>query len=1076
METHSTPDMEDSLFSLELVVEKLYIPHAPCRFPSVAFRLLDFPTILIKHVEDDLGTAIRNKISFDPYYILPDQFSELKDKHGNFMIRKGKSCLFKINVNLLKQHLANTPLYVMVIDMFPEVPKLVGNSTVPLDALMDSICFDIAKLGSTVPSVHGDKGLFKLYNLMGREIGYFVLGYRILSLGPSLIKHLPDSALMQRQRKRNQSNVLTTVEKMFDDSAKHVFDEEDEQEVLLRNSASMTDPIRHDVLLQTVDLEDKAIHAVVSGVDMETNTYLQQGKESHTTATQTEKHKQVKEAMNSQKKWLQLEQPGTKEDEDVIMSNIVCPPPLFYNSKANPQVTVKAGQDMSVPSVEEIVIEDLSDIDSFDGEGIKEQGRSKNFSPSVPKSSKSITRAINVPQSRQGEYTQGLGVSPQPNMVFPLLTALINELACVQDPQFLLDVTNKMQVNKSFQGGSLKPKGKLEPKTEIISPSVVSAVATALVEKTKNSRDGKTTKSETSIITKQQHFPHVKAQTEVKPESENKVIKQMPAMANKGKLVYKLTTTQRLRLQKTNPKWLEKAERERIQAIKQKQPEYQVQAEASDMNATNFSDTLTEVRRLAEMELNSTAGGDTLQYIASEAEGMKSTLPRSTMERPRHRRRRSSAQRKEQKSASIPNRKSTSPKAKARSRYRKTERQGGNSKDSSGSDDLIKRKKPVPLERHLSGITSPAALDQDQNGAGFEEPLSARSDLPSSRSRSIEVHLPSAEPHAYDDSGSGTITDAEDSHPEEEVAPTVGGNASDEEVDIPLPDDSVADKPQVQVLNFPRYISREDSLPETIAGAANASLNVSGTLNEESPLESTRHSQNMLGPERSNSRLLQHSTDLDTRQFHSTDEPELQDLVSEADNHSQSAGGHRSITETGGTASKFPVINPQLSENSPVPSVRRSTSKLDPGTGHSYLPSMSISKGYTSPVTSRPGTPKSGVAQGNRFDNQPLPGKGSTVVTPRNKLTPRSQSGSPKRPTPRSRRPLRESIHTDSLSSYMPSDPENVLVSLSSSNKSGLSGGNYSDDFNSGDSGDVASSIEQLPKIVPSTKLGYTIN
>ena len=353
--------------------------------------------------------------------------------------------------------------------------------------------------------------------------------------------------------------------------------------------------------------------------------------------------------------------------------------------------------------------------------------------------------------------------------------------------------------------------------------------------------------------------------------------------------------------------------------------------------------------------------------------------------------------------------------------------------------------------------------------------MSARSDLPSSRSRSIEVHLPSAKSHTHDDSGSGTITDAEDSQPEDEAAITIVGNASNDDVDIPLPDGSAADKPQVQVLNFPRYISREDSLPETIAGAANASLNASGTLNDDSPLESTRHSQNILGPERSNSRM-QHSTDLDTRQFHSTDEPELQDLVSEADNHSHSAGGHRSFTETGATASKFPVINPQLSENSPVPSMRRSTSKLEPGTGHSYLPSMSMSKGYTSPISSRPGTPKSGAAQGNRFENQPLPGKDSTVVTPRNKLTPRSLSGSPKRPTPRPRRPLRESIHTDSLSSYMPSDPENALVSLSSSNKSGLSGGNYSDDFNSGDSADVASSIEQLPKIVPSTKLGYTIN
>ena len=138
--------MEESLFSLELVVEKLYIPHITCRFPAIAFRLLDFPTIVINHVESELGKAIRRQISFDPDYQMPEQFCELKDKHGNFMVKKGKSCLFKMVAETLKNHLSNTPLYVMVIDMFPEVPKLVGNSTVPLNVLIDAICADLVRV------------------------------------------------------------------------------------------------------------------------------------------------------------------------------------------------------------------------------------------------------------------------------------------------------------------------------------------------------------------------------------------------------------------------------------------------------------------------------------------------------------------------------------------------------------------------------------------------------------------------------------------------------------------------------------------------------------------------------------------------------------------------------------------------------------------------------------------------------------------------------------------------------------------------------------------------------------------
>ena len=87
-------------------------------------------------------------------------------------------------------------------------------------------------------------------------------------------------------------------------------------------------------------------------------------------------------------------------------------------------------------------------------------------------------------------------------------------------------------------------------------------------------------------------------------------------------------------------------------------------------------------------------------------------------------------------------------------------------------------------------------------------------------------------------------------------------------------------------------------------------------------------------------------------------------------------------------------------------------------------------------------------------------------VTPR-----RSASPSSKRPTPRGKKPFkvrRESINTESLSSYVPSDPENLMVSLSSSG-----GGGYSDDFQ--ENSEAGSSIEQLPKLLPATKLGYTI-
>ena len=287
-------------------------------------------------------------------------------------------------------------------------------------------------------------------------------------------------------------------------------------------------------------------------------------------------------------------------------------------------------------------------------------------------------------------------------------------------------------------------------------------------------------------------------------------------------------------------------------------------------------------------------------------------------------------------------------------------------------------------------------------------PVSARSvDQPSSaRSRSIEVRMPSVHT-SHDDASEATISD------------------SDEDDDLPLPDESFSQTgPKKRPLNFPTYLKQSRSPPASIEGRPNQSLNTTSGVDEDSPLESTRN----YNPEVRESKTVQSTDDFDTKQtFHSTSEPELQGLVSDEEHdRSEAAGGKAAVM-------KFPVINPMLSENSPVPSTRRSAAKLE--------------------LSGRSGLPLT-------------PRADSVSVTPRS-----SRSGSPKRPTPRPRaRPLRdfrESIHTDSLSSYVPSDPENVVASFSSGE------GNYSDDFN--DEAAIAA-VSDKPRLIPSAKLGYTIH
>ena len=211
----------ESLFSLEIIVDKLQLPNIQCRFPAIAFRLLDFPTLMIYHVEPELGETIKTKIRIDPLYKLDKQIPELVDKDGCFSMKKGKSCLMKMSPNTLLSHLSSTPLYVMVIDTFPETPKLIGNCTLPLDETMKRVYQDVCKVGLAVPTVGGEKGCYKIFNLMGVEIGSLLLGIRILSLGVGLIPHIPASSISKSSKTEvklqpNQSRMDEIQEQVAD--------------------------------------------------------------------------------------------------------------------------------------------------------------------------------------------------------------------------------------------------------------------------------------------------------------------------------------------------------------------------------------------------------------------------------------------------------------------------------------------------------------------------------------------------------------------------------------------------------------------------------------------------------------------------------------------------------------------------------------------------------------------------------------------------------------------------------------------------------------------------------------------
>lgn len=955
----------ESLFSLEVVVEKLYIPHEICRFPSLAFRLLDFPTILIDHVEADLASKIRRKVSSDPYYELPKQISELTDKHGNYVIKKGKSCLLKLQFDTLQTHLLNTPMYVMVIDSYPQVPKLLGNTTVALDQEIKNIAEDIRRLGDTVPSVHGDKGLFKVFNLMGKEIGYVILGYRLMCLGSGLIPHIPEHAIAQRESEsvkiqseqeeerlkvQHQSPVRSARDVKMGYREKHV-----EQEKMLNSHdmGSMTEPEKHDVLMQTIDMCDKEIHVAIS------DTNNQKPKDVQTISTQT-RRKQKQKLPNSIS--IELKAPGDESDDEILINNIVHPPPLFYNSENDRKVHIHRPYLYYQEDAVSVYTDELTDDESIDEDLIqiskqngmkklrqqKEQTKVYQKPASIHQHPQPVVQNFTHPQFQN--LMNGFPGSLSNGPLFPVLTALLNELSKIQDPRFVQTAVNHVNV-VAQERQQTQPAPRVLPKTtqkQDIGPS----------KPLSDNKESKTQDQKETYFKGRTFQRNCAAQSDSVPKKKG-WIRQAPNVGvSKSKLSYGLTNTQRLRLAKVNPDWLRTVEKEEKEAKSLKLKT--TKKDDEEFETGNLSDTLTEVRRLAQKNLNEM--DTTLEQ--TKQTNLDSTLGAAVKKN----KRRISPPRKKKGSSPSPSRKrSNSPKHKYLSKVQIS------SKSESRDGDLT-------LE-----------AEKDQNVSEDEDIKSYKS---------IEVRIPSAQMYEEDSDFTGS--------PKSQRYPGYIDN-----------NDSDSNRSKEQ--RFPGFIDHDVSVPESINGKANISLNstTDHEYDDDQPLESTRYSK----PNKSRD-------DIDTHQFQSTDEPELQKLISSGERSEVSdiLSTDRSMyspmppSDFNIVSERFNVLNPKASMQSPLPAIRKSHTKLGsvPKTSPVVTPRSPSGSHHPTP------TPRKKTIQKRRMDFKP------------------------------------DSIHTESVSSYVPSDEDM------------FGNEDYSDDFNG--SSRMSPEVGQSSKWIPSTKLGYTIS
>ncbi|KAM5301723.1 microtubule-associated protein 10 [Glossophaga mutica] len=189
--------MSERLFSLELLVDwvrleaGLQLPPPPvleaeeeleqeegasppppsCSLcPAVAFRLLDFPTLLV-YPPGGPATPVP------------------ESRPGLLRFGRGKSCLFRLPPTTLRRRLLETPLYSLLLQLLPgrptPAPQLLGTCSISLAAAAREVLRPVASGCS-----HGHRGNFPLHNHAGERIGDISLAYRLTDLGSSLLGHL----------------------------------------------------------------------------------------------------------------------------------------------------------------------------------------------------------------------------------------------------------------------------------------------------------------------------------------------------------------------------------------------------------------------------------------------------------------------------------------------------------------------------------------------------------------------------------------------------------------------------------------------------------------------------------------------------------------------------------------------------------------------------------------------------------------------------------------------------------------------------------------------------------------------
>ncbi len=420
----------------------------------------------------------------------------------------------------------------------------------PLDEAVQLISEDVKILGLSVPSMHGERGEFQVFNLMGSAIGDVEMSFRLLSLGMGLMSHIPHSTVVKVKPEAVHGDGDTALK--VSEAA----------EIVLHDIQSASKPVQVNMLSLPP-----------------TSEQVTQTEHEHwqTVATQTAKKARVRQERNS-----------SEFCNGVFVTNTVCPPPLFYNSEAEAKMPANLGLTFVDGTImptggtrthfangARSVTAPLNGFDrednfsEFSDSTIRHEDKfSDSESPDEAAADLSHTRSPvrktlvrSSPEDSRRQLVSRVAAIQSMNVLgnvtqFPLLHELMKEIAGLQ--------ALRTSGTSVLTAGGVPP-GKARPAWDTpTSPKAARAQESreAFLRRLSTPRDAEEHpgyhKGKRSCAVPHKGVPKHKSWLRKDPDPKKK---ETEYGVKKTKLVYGLTNTQRLRLAKGNPEWLKMQEK-----------------------------------------------------------------------------------------------------------------------------------------------------------------------------------------------------------------------------------------------------------------------------------------------------------------------------------------------------------------------------------------------------------------------------------------------------------------------------------------------------------------------------------